>query len=277
MPYQLNYPVGLFHDGDETLYIVDYKNHRVLEWKVGAGTGRVVAGGHGEGSAANQFQFPEDVIVDKARNSLIVSDFRNYRIVRWSLLGEPSGETIINDGQYICLTLDEEGSLYFSDIGRHQVAKRQFGKTQRVVVIGGNGTGSQLNQLNSPRHIVVDRNRSVYVADMYNHRVMKLVNGANEGIIVAGGNGEGSSLSQLAGPHGIAIDKFENVYVADRFNHRIMRWPKGARQGQILIGGLGAGSQPNQLNDPIGLAFDRDGNMFVSDWVNHRVQKFEIS
>lgn len=30
---QLSYPEGIFIDVDQTIYIVDYQNHRIVEWK----------------------------------------------------------------------------------------------------------------------------------------------------------------------------------------------------------------------------------------------------
>ena len=69
---------------------------------------------------------------------------------------------------------------------------------------GGHGQGTALNQLNSPRQILVDTDRSVYVSDSWNHRVMKWMGGAKDGVVVAGGQGEGNSLAQLSCPCGIS-------------------------------------------------------------------------
>ncbi|CAF4408042.1 unnamed protein product, partial [Adineta steineri] len=44
---QLLHPIGLYVDDDDTLYIADTGNNRVMEWKSGATVGRVVAGGNG--------------------------------------------------------------------------------------------------------------------------------------------------------------------------------------------------------------------------------------
>ncbi|CAF4954578.1 unnamed protein product, partial [Rotaria magnacalcarata] len=40
---QLNAPHSLFIDNDQTLYIADFANHRVVEWKVGVGWGGIAA------------------------------------------------------------------------------------------------------------------------------------------------------------------------------------------------------------------------------------------
>ena len=46
---QLYNPYGLYVDDDQTLYVADRLNHRIVEWKSGATSGPVVAGGNGQG------------------------------------------------------------------------------------------------------------------------------------------------------------------------------------------------------------------------------------
>ncbi|CAF4583634.1 unnamed protein product, partial [Rotaria sp. Silwood2] len=46
---QLSYPYGLYVDNDQTVYVADRSNHRIVEWKWGATSGQVVAGGNGQG------------------------------------------------------------------------------------------------------------------------------------------------------------------------------------------------------------------------------------
>ncbi|CAF3712531.1 unnamed protein product [Rotaria sp. Silwood1] len=47
---QLSNPLGLYVDDDQTIYVADELNHRIVEWKRGATSGQVVAGGNGRGS-----------------------------------------------------------------------------------------------------------------------------------------------------------------------------------------------------------------------------------
>ncbi|CAF0816256.1 unnamed protein product [Adineta steineri] len=127
-----------------------------------------------------------------------------------------------------------------------------------TVVVGGNGKGNQLNQLNFPGFIFVDEGQSVYVSDRQNHRVMKWRKGAKEGRVVAGGNGEGRNLNQLSSPEGLLVDNL------------------GKEEGEVVAGGNGQGNQTHQLNRPMGLSFDSEGNLYVVDSWNHRIEKFEI-
>lgn len=273
---QLSQPWGLCIDDDETIYVADELNHRIVKWKSGATSGQVVAGGNGEGSGTNHLSYPRDVIVDQARDSLIICDWSNSRVVRWPRRNTTNGETIISN-IFFCegLTMDENGSPYVVDNGKHEVRRYRRGEPLGTAVAGGNLYGNRLDQLSSPRYVFVDRDHSVYVSDGENHRVMKWVEGATQGIVVAGGHGRGDGLAQLFHPEGVVVDQLGTVYVADQDNHRIMRWPKGATQGSVIVGGTGGG-QPNQLNMPIGLSFDRQGNLYVVDYGNHRVQKFNI-
>ncbi|CAF3783159.1 unnamed protein product [Rotaria sp. Silwood1] len=274
---QLSYPWGLYIDEDQTIYVADLFNHRIMEWKSGATNGKVVAGGNEEGKGAHQLNGPRDVIINKENDSLIICDYWNKRVVRWPRRNGTRGETIISNIACYGLTMDDNGSLYVVDEGKHEVRRYKIGDTQGTVVAGGNGEGNRLDQLSSPQSVFVDRDHSVYVSDWGNHRVMKWEEGATQCIIVAGGQGEGNSLTQLHGPNVIVVDQLGTVYVTDSSNHRIMRWSKGATQGSVILGGNGQGAQSNQLYSPTGLSFDRHGNLYVVDQGNDRVQKFNIA
>jgi sugar lactone lactonase YvrE len=273
---QFSYPFGLYVDDDQTVYVADPSNHRIVEWKWGATSGRVVAGGNGQGSGAHQLSYPQDVIVDKERDSLIICDSLNQRVVRWPRRNGTRGETIISNIDCRGSTMDESGSLYVTDKGKHEVRRYGRGESEGTAVAGGNGIGNRVDQLSNPRCVFVDRDHSVYVSDLGNHRVMKWVKGAKQGIVVAGGQGKGNGLTQLSNPRGVVVDQLGSVYVAEAGNNRIMRWVKGATQGSVIVGGNGEGEQSNQLKEPIGLSFDRHGNLYVVDNRNHRVQKFNI-
>ncbi|CAF5147641.1 unnamed protein product [Rotaria sp. Silwood1] len=273
---QLYRPNGLYVDDDQTIYVADWRNHRILEWKSGATNGKIVAGGNGQGNGAHQLKCPMDVIIDKESDSLIISDWWNKRVVRWPRRNGTRGQTIISNISCFGLTMDENGYLYVVHNEEHEVRRYKIGDTKGTVVAGGNGKGNRLDQLSQPHFVFVDRDHSVYVSDCENHRVMKWEEGAKQGIVVASGQGQGNSLTQLHWPQGVLVDQMGTVYVTDFGNHRIMRWPKGATQGNVIIGGNGEGAQSNQLNTPIGLSFDRHGNLYLVDYGNHRVQKFNI-
>ncbi|CAF2083292.1 unnamed protein product, partial [Rotaria magnacalcarata] len=153
---QLNEPFGLFVDDDQTVVIADYENHRIMQWKNGDTTnGQVVAGGNGAGNGLHQLHHPTDVLIDKETNSLIICDWGNDRVVRWSRRsGTTQGEILIDNIQCFGLAMDEQRYLYVADTGKHEVRRYQLGEKNGILVAGGNGQGSVLNQLNSPACLV---------------------------------------------------------------------------------------------------------------------------
>jgi sugar lactone lactonase YvrE len=273
---QLNRPVGVYVNDDQTIYVADCANHRIVKWKCSATNGQVVAGGNGQGDKTNQFNYPRDIIVDREGGNLLICDRDNRRVMRWSHGNDRSGQIIIPNIDCNRLRIDDNGYLYISDYKKHEVRRWKIGDKNGTLVAGGNGQGNGLNQLHGPNSIFVDEYHSVYVSDCNNHRVMKWMEGATEGIVVAGGQGKGSSLRQLSGPTGVIVDRLGTVYIGDCDNHRIMRWRKGATQGEIVVGKNGKGEQAKQLNSPGGLSFDQYGNLYVVDFFNHRVQRFDI-
>jgi sugar lactone lactonase YvrE len=273
---QLNSPHGIVVDDDDTVFIADFGNHRIVAWKKGDNEGHVVAVGQGDGNGLHQLNYPTDVLIDKETKRLIISDWGNERVIRWSLNNSTRGEILIDNIGCRGLAMDKQGCLYVSDEEKHEVRRFTRGDTKGIVVAGGNGEGDQLNQLNGPYYIFVDEEQSVYVSDFWNHRVMKWLKGAKEGIVVAGGEGEGKELTQLDSPHGVWVDEMGTVYVTDGNNDRVTRWPKGETSGVVMVGGNGRGHATNEFDGPTGLSFDRLGNLYVADCHNHRVQQFKL-
>ena len=275
---QLSYPYGLDIDDDnQSIVIADTRNHRVVEWKIGASSGRVIAGGRGEGNQSDQLNDPKDILIDKENNSVLIADGDNRRVVRWSRRqGTTHGEVIVDNITCWGLAMDRHRYLYVSDTANHEVRRYTIGDKNGTIVAGGNGPGGQLNRLDSPTFLFIDDQEAMYVTDHNNHRVVKWNKGATQGIVVAGGQGSGSALTQLSNPGGIFVDSLATLYVADDSNQRVIRWPKGAQNGNVIVGGNGRGNETNQFNRPEGLSFDRQGNLYVVDWGNNRVQRFDL-
>ncbi|CAF5042123.1 unnamed protein product, partial [Rotaria sp. Silwood1] len=235
---QLNGPFGLFVDDDQTMIIADYRNHRIVQWKMGDTSGQVITGGKSQGNRLDQLNGPTDVLIDKETDSLIICDRDNGRVVRWSRRsGTTRGQILIDNINCYGLFMDDQRYLYVSDTEKHEVRRYQIGDKNGIIVAGGNGRGAGLNQLNWPTYIFVDQQQTVYVSDNRNHRVMKWNKGAKEGIAIAGGQSEGNARTQLSHPNGLFVDTLGTIYVADSVNDRVMRWPKGAKQGTVIVSG----------------------------------------
>ncbi|CAF3291305.1 unnamed protein product [Rotaria socialis] len=269
---------GLFVDGDQTVFIADIGNHRIIQWKKSDTNGQVVAGGKNEGSGLDQLRYPSDVLIDKETDSLIICDRDNRRVVQWSRRrGTMQGEVLVDNIDCYGLAMGQQRYLYVSDYRKHEVRRYQLGDKNSTLVAGGNGQGAGLNQLSEPRYLFVDRQQNVYVSDRDNHRVMKWTKGAKEGILVAGGQGHGNALTQLSFPQGLFVDTLGTIYVAEEGNERVTRWTQGdKKQVTVVAGGNGSGAGTNQFYHPLGLSFDRHANLYVVDWANVRVQRYSL-
>ena len=274
---RLCYPRSLFLDDNQTMFIADTNNHRILQWKMGDTDGKVVAGGRGTGKRLDQLCFPTDVLIDKETESLIICDQGNRQVVRWSCRSATThGEVLFQNIYCRKLVMDDQRRLYISDAESHEVRRYEIGDKNGTLVAGGHGRGDSLSQFNMPADIFVDREYAVYVSDEENHRVMKWNKGATKGIVVAGGEGEGRALTQLSHPNGLFVDTLDTVYVIDSRNSRIMRWLKEETLGAVVVGGNREGEGANQFNGPLGLFVDRNGHLYVVDMRNHRIQRFAI-
>ncbi len=223
-----------------------------------------IAGGNGQGSNANQLYYPTDVSVDLVGN-IYVLDRSNNRIQKWAL-GAITGTTIAYlNGDVNSFFVDASGNIYGADANNHRIQKWTFGGSDWTTVAGGNGSGSNANQLNYPQGVYVDAAGTIFVADSYNHRIQKWTSGATTGTTVAGGNNQGLALNQLNYPSGVSVDSDGNIYILDGNNYRIQKWAPNTSSGTTLT----------SLNGWITKFFrDASGNIYGVDQGNHRIQKW---
>ncbi|CAF1092827.1 unnamed protein product [Adineta ricciae] len=265
-------PSAIFVDESDAIYVADHANKRIVKWETGATKGQVVAGGHGDGNANDQFTDVRSIVVDK-NGTMFICDRGNRRVQQW-VKSANQASTVLDDILCFGLALDNEGSLYISDGAHDRVIKWPSNET----VAGGHSVGFDLNQLNDPRQIFVDRHKSVYVVDGYNYRIVKWPSGAQEGIVVAGGNGEGVGKSQLSYPNGVVTDDSGTVYVLDYGNDRVTRWFPNAPSGILILGrpGFNDPDDTSVIYRSIDMTMDRHGNLYVVDIMNERILKFLI-
>ncbi|CAF0764640.1 unnamed protein product [Adineta steineri] len=220
---QLNHPTDVIVDQqNHSIIIADCKNRRVIRWL-----------------NQNQQILIDNIdcfglVVDK-HGFLYVSDCEKNEVRRWKM-GEYNNEGIVvagSNGQGNQLNqlnyptsifVNEDQSVYVSDLNNHRVMKWKKGAKEGIVVAGGNGQGENLNQLSLPQRVIVDDLGQIYVADYGNHRIMRWCEGKEEGEIIVGGNGEGNQPNQLNNPSGLSFDNEGNLYVVDFSNHRIEKF-----------------------------------------------------
>ena len=128
---QFNQPQTICIDEDETIYISDCLNHRVMKWRKCAKEGIIVVGGQGEGNSLKQLWYPSRIIVDQL-GSIYVAEAGNHRIVRW--LRDAKEGTIIAGGNNAGnqsnqfnypadLLIDNDNDLYVADCFNHRIQK----------------------------------------------------------------------------------------------------------------------------------------------------------
>jgi len=128
---QLNSPTYIFIDGEETVYVSDWKNHRVMKWYKGASEGIIVAGGQEQGNNLNQLSYPNGLVVNEV-GDVYVADSGNDRIMCWSA-GSKEGRVVIGgngEGEglnQLCgpngISFDVENNLYVTDLGNNRIQR----------------------------------------------------------------------------------------------------------------------------------------------------------
>ncbi|CAF4101541.1 unnamed protein product [Adineta steineri] len=128
---QFNHPGFIFVDDDQTVYVSDLNNHRVMKWRKDAKEGRIVAGGNDKGKHLNQLSYPAGLIVDDL-SQIYVVDWGNNRVMRW-YEGKEEGEFIVGENGGgdesnqlygpTGLLFDVEENLYVADTANDRIQK----------------------------------------------------------------------------------------------------------------------------------------------------------
>ncbi|CAF0784794.1 unnamed protein product [Adineta steineri] len=131
---QLNCPTFIFIDEDQSVYVSDRENNRVMKWRKDVEEGRIVAGGNDQGGNLNQLSLPQGVVVD-SMGQIYVADCENHRVMRWCE-GKVEGEIVVggngkgNKSNQLNLpfglSFDDEGNLYVTELGNHRIKKSQI-------------------------------------------------------------------------------------------------------------------------------------------------------
>ncbi|CAF1272509.1 unnamed protein product [Adineta ricciae] len=72
--YQIYHPHGIFVDQNKNIFIADWVNHHIIEWRSNETQGEIIAGGYGRGNRLDKLDRPTDMIVDDQNHSIIIAD-----------------------------------------------------------------------------------------------------------------------------------------------------------------------------------------------------------
>lgn len=236
----------------------------------------VVAGGNFNGSNLNQLFAPSSVFMDSQGNLFIADGFNN-RVVKWTPNSKQGivvagGNGVGNNpdqlyGPHGVAVNNANGDLYVSDTQNSRVMKWTPGSTFGVVVAGGNGVGSNLNQLATPVGIYLDASKNLYVLESGNHRITKWAPGATSGVNVL-------DLVVTETAVSFTLDSNGNIYVGSGLGANVTRYAPGSSIGTVIAGGNGVGTGLNQIDAPSGIWIDNTNSVYISEQGNHRVVKW---
>ncbi|CAF1470214.1 unnamed protein product [Adineta ricciae] len=260
------YPFGLFVTTNNTIYIADRMNNRILVWSNGSLTPTQTISGKFNASYTVFVQTNGDIYIDDGTVS--------SRVEKWSPLTNTTIPVMSVNGPCHGLFVDITDTLYCSMTNYHRIVKRWLGdNSSNVTTVAGTGSaGNTSNALNVPSGIFVDKNLNLYVADRYNHRIQLFRLGQLNGITAVGMTSPNITIT-LNYPSSVTLDAGGYLFIVDSGNNRIVG--SGSDGFRCIVGCTGVpGSASNQLYNPIDISFDTYGNMYTADWSNNRTQKF---
>ncbi|CAF1202925.1 unnamed protein product [Adineta steineri] len=262
-------PYGIFVDINNTVYVADRQDGRVIVWFGGS----TVISRNLTGTLSS----PYGIFVTSNGDIYVDNGASNYRVDKWQLNSTNSTPAMYTCAQCDDLHIDINNTLYCTWSANHQILAQSLSNRLTVwrTIAGIAGSaGSASNQLYSPRGIFVDGNLNIYVADSTNNRIQFFLYGQLTATTIVGSSVAGSMT--LSTPTDVLLDGNGYLFIMDSENQRIIgSGPYGYR----CVAGCtqAAGSASNQMDSPQAFAFDSYGNIFVTDRDNNRVQIFLLA
>ena len=266
-------PYGVAIGSDDTLWVVEQFNHRVLRF--------ANATSKPDGAAADgvlgQADFTSDTFATSA-----------------SGMSHPSGVAIIPDGTLWVADSANDRVLRFANAASKPDGAPADGVLGQPDFISREGTPSA-TEMNSALGVAVDPGSGkVFVADTFNHRVLRfaslsrLRNGEAAEVVLGQpdftSNVPASGASGMSYPVGVAIGSDGTLWVADASNSRVLRFADAASKptGTAADGVLGqadftsntSATSATGMAGPTGVAIGSDGTLWVADASNSRVLRF---
>jgi sugar lactone lactonase YvrE len=254
---QLSGPDAVGLDGHGDLFVSDAGNDRVVEYTLtGPGaysaTGTTVAGVGGDGSGANQLNYPNALALD-SKGDLFISDEDNSRVLEYTLntvsgAYSATGTTRASVGGPVAL--DSHGDLFVGDPSHNRVLEYTLNtpngtySTSGIVVakLGASGSGAIAA---GPGTILVDSAGNIfagggfYTDDVVEFPISSSGKYPSSPTVLL--NGPGAGPSQVGFVWGLAVDSHGDLFIADTQNQRI----------QELVGIAATSTSPPPPSAPV--------------------------
>lgn len=242
-------PRGLSIDQNNTIYLTDAQNHRVLIFDEGQilPTRNISLG----------LTAPAGIFVTKEGN-IYVGDGLTNGAVKQYLSNSTLMNTLVMFTNSTCSSLfvDSNETLYCSLTVEHRIERISLTSSgaNSSLTIAGNGLCALTPQaLCFPQGLFIDSNGDLYVADTANDRIQRFRSGQSNGTTIVG---NGSSLAlTLRQPTSVTIDGSNAMYILDNNRQRILR--STSNEYRCIIGC----TTPSRITF-LDLTFDRQGNLF---------------
>jgi sugar lactone lactonase YvrE len=269
----MNAPADIAEDSAGNLYVSDYMNYRVLQFKPPFTNGMAASVAIGQ----------PDFVTGTPNTTQ-------------NGLGGPVAPFI---GGPALLAFDSSGNLWVVDFGNSRVLEYQppFATDMNASLVIGqanftSGTSATTNSgLAGPGGIAFDSAGDLWVADEYNSRVLQFkppfATGMSASIVIGQANftsnGPAATPSALNFPIGIAFDSSGDLWVGDIRNNRVLQYKPPFATGMSASLVLGqtdftsssAAITQSGLDQPAGISFDSKGDLLVADNLNNRTLVFE--
>jgi streptogramin lyase len=294
-------PVDVAVATDGTIYVADFKNHRIR--KIADGQVSTFVGNdtlgilNGNGTHAEVAE-PYRIALD-GNGFLYIVEQNDPRVRRvspsadittfagTSVPGFLNGAALAAQFQLDAggVVADANGDIFVDDAVNSRI--RKIDVEGQVTTVAGNGTQGLVNgagnisEFNFPDGIAVDRQDNLYVCDYGNFCIRKI---APDGTVSRfAGNGtrgfaEGDpNTAEFSTIGDIVVDSTGNLYITDDSRIRKIT-PQGfvstiAGSTEGFADGDGASAK---FRDPMGLAIDAQGNIYVADVNNNRIRKISF-
>jgi sugar lactone lactonase YvrE len=259
----LSFPTSEAFDPAGDLWVADYGNNRILEYKPPFTSGMAASIAIGQsgftsdtpGTTSSTLDLPQDVTFDP-HGDLWVADFSNDRVL-----------------------------MFAPPFSTGMPATMVIGQTSFTT----SASGTSPTTLHGPTDAFVSAAGDLWVADFGNNRVLEypppLASGA-AAVVALGQSSLTTSTStgenSFNGPVAVSADAQGNIWVSDGDHNRVLEFEPSFSTfetpalaiGQSSLTGVGPGRTATTLDNPYGVAFGGDGSLWVSDGANNRILEY---